>query len=111
MSLERTFSYQFIKRTNLSLSRLGEREISLEPALPYKSYPQAEKIELKIKDFPETENFFNILAKRRSNRRYRRGSITLEEISSFMFCSSRNYCKSGLLSFKNSSFSRSSLSH
>lgn len=95
MSLEKTQSYQFIKRTNLSLSRLGEREIYLEPAPPYKSYPQAERIPLQIKEFPETESFFKILAKRRSHRRYRKYPITLDEISLLCFSAQGITAKAG----------------
>ncbi|MGC9017208.1 MAG: SagB/ThcOx family dehydrogenase, partial [Caldimicrobium sp.] len=95
MSLEKTLSYQFIKKTNLTLSNLGEREILIEPTLPYKSYPQAEKIELEIRSFPEGENFFKILAKRRSQRKYHRIPITLQEISLLCFAAQGVTAKAG----------------
>lgn len=95
MSLERTLSYQFITKTNLSLSTLGEREIYLEPASPYKSYPQAERIKLNIREIPSTENFFNILAKRRSNRKYKKYPITFDEISLLCFSAQGITAKAG----------------
>ncbi len=85
MSLERTLSYQFIQKTKLSFTTLGVREIYLESAPPYKSYPQVEKIELKLRDIPEKGNFFQILSKRRSNRKYRKMPLSLEEISLLCF--------------------------
>lgn len=85
MSLEKTLSYQFLKRTNLSLSNLGFREVPLEGAPPFKTYPQAEKIPLKIKEFPATKDFFSILISRRSDRRYKRTPLSLEEISLLCF--------------------------
>ncbi|MFN3406534.1 MAG: SagB/ThcOx family dehydrogenase [Caldimicrobium sp.] len=81
MSLEKTLSYQFLKKTNLSWRNLGVREIQLEPTSPFKEYPLAEKIPLKIESFPETENFFIILTKRRSKRNYSKKALTFQELS------------------------------
>ncbi|MFN4197256.1 MAG: SagB/ThcOx family dehydrogenase [Caldimicrobium sp.] len=81
MSIEKTLSYQFLRKTNLSLANLGVREIRLEPAPSFKEYPLAEKIPLKIEQFPETENLFNILTKRRSKRNYNKKPITFNELS------------------------------
>jgi len=85
MGLERTLAYQYLKKTQLSLTRLGEREVYLEPAPPYKSYPQAERIYLSLEAFPETENFFQILKRRRSDRKYRQRPLSLKEISLLCF--------------------------
>jgi len=95
MSLERTLSYQYLKKTNFSFSNLGVREIYIEPASPYKSYPQAEKIPLILRGFPETPNFFEILVKRRSERRYRRTPLSLEEISLLCFSAQGVTAKAG----------------
>lgn len=85
MGIEKTLSFQFLKSTNLSLENLGKREIYLEPADPYKTYPNAEKIQLRIEKIPQTDGFFQILSKRRSQRRYTKGALTKEEIALLCF--------------------------
>ncbi len=85
MSLEKTLSYHFIKKTNLSWKTLGIRDIYIEPAFPFKEYKVAERIELKIEDFPKTENFFEILAKRRSKRKYEKKPLSFRELSLLCF--------------------------
>ncbi|MCS7149246.1 MAG: SagB/ThcOx family dehydrogenase [Caldimicrobium sp.] len=85
MSLERTYAFQYLKKTDLSFKTLGLREIYIEPTSPYKSYPQAERIELPLNRFPETPNFFEILRSRRSDRKYRGYPITKEEIALLCF--------------------------
>lgn len=85
MSLNKTLSYKFIKETNLTFEKLGIREVYLEPAPPYKEYIGVEKIPLKIDDFPETENFFRILSKRRSERKYTGKALSIEELSLLCF--------------------------
>lgn len=98
MSLERTLSYQFIQKTKLSFTTFGVREIYLESAPPYKSYPQVEKIELKLRDIPEKGNFFQILSKRRSNRKYRKMPLSLEEISLLCFAAQGITAQAGFIS-------------
>lgn len=85
MSIKETLSFHFLKETNLSWEKLGKREIKLEPTFPYKAYPMAEKIPLPLEEFPQTEGLFSILAKRRSERNYKRYSISLREIALLCF--------------------------
>ncbi|MFN3921396.1 MAG: SagB/ThcOx family dehydrogenase, partial [Caldimicrobium sp.] len=85
MSLEKTLSYHFLQKTNLSWNNLGVREIYLEPAPAFKEYKGAERIALKVDKFPATENFFTILSKRRSQRKYNRKPLSLEELSLLCF--------------------------
>ncbi len=85
MSIEKTLSFKFLKETNLSLNKLGKREFYIEASAPFKSYPFAEKIPLNFKSFPETPNFFEILTKRRSERKYKRTPLTFEELSLLCF--------------------------
>ncbi len=95
MGLERTLSYQLIQKTKLSLSSLGKKEIYLELAPPYKDYPQAERVELRIKEIPENRDFFKILSGRRSHRRYHKTPITLDEISLLCFSAQGVTAKAG----------------
>lgn len=81
MGLKETEAYKFLKFTNLSLKNLGYREALVLPASPFKEYPGMTKIKLSINKFPSTSNFFDILSKRRSKRRYKRTPLSLEEIS------------------------------
>ncbi len=81
MSLKDTLAYTYIKHTNLTLKSIFRREKDISPASPFKEYPNASRIKLVIEDFPETANFFQILAERRSKRNYRKLGLTKEEIS------------------------------
>jgi len=81
MGLKETKAYEFLKFTNLSLKTLGLRETLVSSAPPFKEYQNVLKIKLSIDKFPQTPNFFEILAKRRSRRGYKKAPLSLKEIS------------------------------
>ncbi|MCS7279334.1 MAG: SagB/ThcOx family dehydrogenase [Thermodesulfobacteriaceae bacterium] len=81
MALKQTIAYSYLKATNLSLERLGIREVSLSSAPRFKEYPEASKVKLSLGDYPKTKTFFEILEVRRSERDYRKKPISLREIA------------------------------
>jgi SagB-type dehydrogenase family enzyme len=85
MGLKQSEAYKFLKFTEISLRNLGRRETHVEPAPPFKEYSGVPKIKLSIKGFPKTSNFFELLARRRSQREYTRRNITIEELSLLCF--------------------------
>ncbi|MCS7200386.1 MAG: SagB/ThcOx family dehydrogenase [Caldimicrobium sp.] len=85
MGVDKTLAYQYLKKTDLSYETLGFREIYIEPTSPYKSYSNAERVKLPEVIFPETPNFFEILMKRRSERKYKKYPITLKELALLCF--------------------------
>ncbi len=85
MGLKDSEAYRFLKFTEISLRNLGREEFYVEPVSAFKEYPSAPRIKLAIEEFPPTLNFFEILARRRSRREYRKKPITLKEISLLCF--------------------------
>lgn len=81
MALKQTIAYSYLKATNLSLERLGIREVSLTPAPRFKEYPNVPKIKLSLEDYPKTKSFFEILEERRSERDYKKVPISLKELA------------------------------
>ncbi len=92
---KRSLGFTFLEGTKLSRKDFFRREREeISPAPYFKEYPSAPKHPLPRLRFPQAD-FFEILVRRRSERVYRRESLTLEELNLLLFAAQGITAKAG----------------
>ncbi|MFC1523615.1 SagB/ThcOx family dehydrogenase [Thermodesulfobacteriota bacterium] len=79
--LKQSQGYRYLRDTKFHRSDMIRRqEVRISPAGPFKQYPEAERVRL-AQPFQPEDNFWELLAKRRSHRQYAPTPITIETLS------------------------------